>query len=242
MRATADYHIEVEGREVDATLEMEGAFTDGGLRASVSADMSELMGAFAEAAGTKAGEAPGSMVMRVIQDGTTMYIRYDVDVDVPGMDEWMSVDIAEAGVDASEIGGGSGLGTGPTSYLETLRGAGADVVEAGRAEIDGVPVTRYEGASDPRVALERADPDRRADLESLFESTGMDTAMPFVAWVDDDGVLRRMQLTMEMRTDGLSMTATVTSDYFDFGADITIDLPPADEVTEMPMFGELGSA
>jgi hypothetical protein len=173
------------------------------------------------------------MAMHVIQDGSKAYMKVDVDPPEPGSGSWFLVDYADMGLDTSEMESPAGMGGGPSSFVESLRGAGADVVDDGRTEVAGVEVTRFKGTIDPQDALDRADPDKRADLEQLLEQAGSGEPYPFTAYVDDDGVLRRMEMAMTVDDDAVTMTATVTVDYYDFGADVDITIPPSDEVRPM---------
>ena len=185
--------------------------------------------------GSAGGDLPSSMVMHMIQDGARLYLKVDTVPTVPGMDSWYVADYDKLGLDTSQLESPAGLGGGPESYLESLKGAGADVAATGRSEVDGVAVTRYEGTIDPEVAIERADPDKRSQLRSMLRQSGMNQPMPFVAYVDDDGVLRRQEMTMSMSPPGGEggISVALTVDYYDFGADVSIDPPPADQVRDI---------
>ena len=54
--------------------------------------------------------------------------------------------------------------------------------------------------------------------------------MPFTAFVDDDGALRRLELSMSVDADGLRMTVSTVVEYYDLGADVDVTVPPSDEV------------
>lgn len=248
MRMTADYEFEVDGEVAVASMEMEGVFADRGRRSEMTVDMGgyleSMMSQLSVIAGQDAPELPDSMVMRMVQDGARVYLKYDIVPAEPGMEHWYVVDYDEMGLDTSQMQSPAGMGGGPTSYLESIKGAGADVAEAGRTEVDGVEVTRYEGTIDPQAAIDRADPDKRAELRSMMRQSGMGDPMPFTAYVDDDGVLRRMEMTMSAEmggAGGMAMTARLTMDYYDFGADITITTPPADLVRDASELTDLGA-
>ena len=168
------------------------------------------------------------MVMRMVLDGTDMYVKFDMDPPEPGTEYWYLTDLAATGMDTTQLESPAGMG-GPSDYLDSLRGAGADVRDAGRSEIDGVAVTRYEGTIDPQTAIDRAEPGSRDQIRSMMRQAGMEP-IPFVALVDDDGLLRRQEMTMTMDVRGLSVSTRMTVDYYDFGADVTVEVPPADQV------------
>ena len=60
--------------------------------------------------------------------------------------------------------------------------------------------------------------------------------VPIEVWIDDDGFVRRMKQTLEGSGSGLPMNMTMTTDLYDFGTDVTVKEPPADEVVD---FSEL---
>jgi len=241
MRGVVDYSVKADGQDATATMTMDGAFADKGHRTEMTADMGAYLRGLAGQLGQPATGIPDSMVMRMVLDGTDMYMKFDVDPPGPGTEFWYHTDLSELGLSAQQMGNAAGLGGGPTSYLESLKGAGADVVEVGPEDLDGVPVTRYEGTSDPQVAVERAAPEKRAELRSMLRASGMNKPMPFVAWVDGDGILRRMQMTMSMDMGKATMTGTATIDYFDFGADVSVTTPPADLVRDSSELTGLGA-
>jgi len=235
MRATTDYDISVGGDHAQASMQMSGSFTDQGRRSEITADMGAYIRALGEQMGTgsaMSSDAPESMVMRMVLDSTTMYVKFDVDPPEDGTQYWYATDLASTGMDVSTLENPAGLGGGPTSYIESLRGAGADVAVTGTEEIDGVDVTRIEGTIDPSAAIDRAAPEKRAELRSMLRSSGMTQPMPFVAWVDHDGLLRRVQMTLSADMGLASFTARTTVDYYDFGADVSITAPPADLVRD----------
>jgi hypothetical protein len=219
------------GEVVDATFTAAGSFADFGRQAELTLDMSDL----ARQMGQPAGSAPSSMVMHEIVDGTTIYVKVDSDEAVPGLgDGWMKMDIAALGESGdSPLGGASGLGGGPAGMLESLKGAGASVEETGTDTIDGVPVTVYSGTIDPDAAVQAASPDKVDEVRGALEESGMMASMPFTAYVDRDGLVRRLEMQVKMGVDDTSMQMSMTVDFSDFDAPITITPPPADEVTDM---------
>lgn len=73
------------------------------------------------------------------------------------------------------------------------------------------------------------------------EKVGVDEA-PIEAWLDDQGRLRRLRVTVALRlpgaewtgtTDTVTGTATVTQEFFDFGTEVSVAAPPADETDNL---------
>jgi hypothetical protein len=206
--------------------------------------MSMDMGAYLrDLAGDEAADIPSSMSMRMIIDGTLMYMKFDADPPEPGMESWYVTDLAQQaedlGMDSSVLDQPAGFGGGPISYIEQLKGAGADVEATGTETIDGVEVTRYDGTIDPLVALDNADPDKRDELERMLDQTGVAGPMPFSAWVDDDGIVRRIRQEFSTDSELMSMRMVQVIDLYDLGEPVTITPPPPDQVRDASELADL---
>jgi hypothetical protein len=238
MSFTYDYRFRTGGRTATATLQAEGAFADHGRRQELTADMTSYLRDLAGQVPAPPADLPTSMAMHVVQDGSVVYMRFDIDPPEPGSGLWYSFDYAELGVPTGSIEQPAGLGGGVSSFVESLKGAGQTVDEVGTEEIDGVPVTRFEGTIDPQAALRNADPDKVDQLREMLAQSGMDGPMPFTAWVDDDGVMRRMSQTVSYEVGGgTAIEFTMTMDLYDLGAPVTVTPPPADQVRDASELG-----
>lgn len=89
----------------------------------------------------------------------------------------------------------------PTSALDDLAELG-QVQETGTAEIRGTPATRYEASDE-------------------------DTGNRFRVWVDDQGRAIRIETTMTDPDSGKDLVTT--TDLFDFGVDVDIEVPKGAE-------------
>lgn len=225
------------GTPIHSTIDGSGAFSDGGRLSEMSMDMGSYLADIASAAGTSASAVPDRFTFDVVVDGTTMYMRIDTVPAEPLLSGWFRLDMAgqaeSLGMDPSSMMSGGMSGGSFTSFVESMRGAGTDVTAVGSETLDGVEVTRYEGTIDPQTAIDRADPERRSELRRMFRQAGMGQPMPFVAWIDGDGILRRMEQTYTMDTGtGLSLTLTNTIEVTELGQPVSIEVPPADEVRD----------
>ena len=234
MRVTYRITGQVDDEEIDAGMTAEGAFADGGRSVELTLDMSELMGELAAGDPT----APESLVMREILVGTDLYMQVEADPPTafsPGLDPdaWFRVDVSDLMADAGSgaFGGVGGVPNGPTGYLESLKAAGATVVEAGTDVVDGTEVTVYRGRIDPEDAVAAADPDTADEVRRAFRESGMGS-IPFTAYVDDGGMVRRMEMELSMDMGGASVTMHMTMDLYDLGAPVVITPPPPDEVVD----------
>lgn len=121
----------------------------------------------------------------------------------------------------------------PTQGLEMLRGASDDITEVGRESIRDVEASHYRGTVDVRKALEVLRGPLRDQLEQVL-STGGDR-MPFDAWIDDDGRLRRLDQTMTLtmpQLPGQSIDVTSRLEMYDFGVSVDVVAPPAGSVRD----------
>jgi len=210
-------------------------------------DMGELFGKLAGATGEKipAGfDGPWEMVA----DGSTMYLRAPV-FQLLGVEGWLSMTPDDMGSAAA----GLGLGAGSfdlTQTLDSLRGVSGDPQVVGQEEVRGVPTTHYRATVDLAKALEQAPAEQRERLEAAFqqlEPSGDlgDADIPVDVWVDEDDLPRRVRTEMSSMFAALGLgesSMTMTMELFDYGDDVTIEVPSADEVTPMTeALGGLGA-
>ena len=154
---------------------------------------------------------------------------------------WISIAGGAGGGRATSVVPFVGTG-GARSMLSTLRGAGGQVREAGTDTIDGVAVTHYTGTIDPAAAT-AADPTAGGALAQLGSGP-----IPVEAWVDADGIVRRLELQPDLAgaaglgalgalgalggdDPGTTPRLTLTVELRDIDRPVTIDVPPADQVT-----------
>ncbi len=95
----------------------------------------------------------------------------------------------------------------PERLLALLRAASSETERVGEEDVRGSSTVRYRLTVDCEPAI----------LEC-------DGTAPVEVWIDDEGFVRRISLDDD---DGLA-----TFEFFDFGADVDIHAPPADEVVD----------
>jgi hypothetical protein len=188
------------------------------------------------------GMLGGTMDM-VVADGVT-YMRSPMmaqHVDT----EWVSMDLAElnpaAAAQFSESFGGA---TDASSYAALLAGV-VDAHDEGQELIDGVRTTHYVGTVDVVKASEAlaeiVGDEVGHEAEEQLERTILQLKVmglrrvPFEAWVDDDGLLRRERFTMDLGlvpgAEGATMEMTI--DFSAYGEPVEIDVPPRSKVTDI---------
>jgi hypothetical protein len=141
---------------------------------------------------------------------------------------WIKIDLTKM------LGTNAGLGVpqggnDPSQGLALLFGA-AGVTKVGSASIRGVPTTHYHGTMDLTKAAQQLSPQYRNLYESTLKALGSTVkSLPADLWIDDLGRLRRISYAMKLA----GATTKTTVDYFSFGTPVSVQIPPADQVTTL---------
>jgi hypothetical protein len=190
-------------------------------RGYATMDMSEL----AEKAGAPGADA-GDWTMDIVFDRRFVYMKFGLLSAALGGKSWMGFDLermSEAlGIDRSLIRSQQQQGADPASTLRFLEAASGDVEEVGTEEVRGVESTHYRGTVDlstfPGVA-----------------ELGGDDQMEMEVWVGEDNMVRRVKWTQSINPQGTdqSVDASFTCEYYDFGAEVVVDPPPADDLQDI---------
>ena len=154
---------------------------------------------------------------------------------LPGGKTWIKMDFEklgqQGGFDFSQMMQAGQ--TDPSQGLDFLRGA-SGVQAVGNEDVHGVPTTHYTGVVDLR-SLGTEHPEMKPSIDQLTEQSGI-SRVPIEVWIDDDGLVRRIKQTLGGNGSGLQMNMTMTTDLYDFGTEVNVEEPPADEVVD---FSEL---
>lgn len=161
--------------------------------------------------------------MRMV-DGV-IYMNFGDLADRMGLGDtpWLKLDPAAFGVPDSAMRQQQN----PADLLQTLRGIG-DVEAVGSATVRGVDTTEYRGTVDLRKALDGLGPDVTDAMKRQLGQLGV-ASMPVRVWVDGDGLPRREEI--ELSAGGQTVSARI--DFFDYGADVSVQTPPADQIGEL---------
>lgn len=201
-----------------APLRATGEFSDQGRSVRVEMDLG----------------SPSGVIEQVIVDG----VAY---VEVPGVG-CQSVDMGEM---YDSLAGSSSTAMDPSSFLDQLRAVDGGVEEVGTLDVRGVATTRLSATYSMRESLAALPEEQAEALEAMYAelpSSFLDAEQQVDVFVDDDGLLRRMQVASpSVDLQGVALPASTTIlDYFDFAADIDIEAPSdCTEVSTSP-FGPSG--
>lgn len=182
-------------------------------------------------------ELMGSMEFRQIGDIT--YFKFPFFTAFLGAEtEWVSMPAEEGGGIAEDMGPGA-TPSDPGGMLESFSDAEGSVEVLGDEEIRGIQTTRYRLLLDESWH-EQLTAEEQAELEA--QGFAADTTFPLDLWIGGEGLVHRMSMTMDASqlSDGSGEdfeSMTMTFDFFDFGESITIEPPPADQVTDIEDLG-----
>ncbi|MFD6531283.1 hypothetical protein [Streptomyces sp. NPDC060184] len=133
--------------------------------------------------------------------------------------KWVRIDTTVL-ADGNLVTGGV---TDPMAAAELLRGA-RGVTYVGRTELAGIGVRHYRGTADIGSAAGAASPLSRAALSAAAD--GFRThAVPFDAYLDDEGRLRKVRHRFTFAAEGPAVTVVSTMLLYGFGTPVAVELP-----------------
>ncbi|MDT0343404.1 hypothetical protein [Streptomyces litchfieldiae] len=140
-------------------------------------------------------------------------------------DKWLRIDITTL-PDGNLVTGGA---TDPITAAELLRGV-VTASDLGEAEVNGETLRHFRGVTDIGDAAAAASEQSRDQLLAAVDGFTR-TEVPFDAYLDDQGLLRKVRHEFSFANDeaeGIDVASTVV--LFDFGAPVEVRLPSAGEV------------
>lgn len=173
----------------------------------------------------KASSTGGQQMDMILVD-QAMYMK---SADLGTGDKWLKIDLS----DPNSLFGMIGKATDPEVMFQALE-APKKLELVGAEDVDGVATNHYRITLDPAQYIKAMDlPKAMADM--------MPDELVTEMWVDADNLPRKFSQSMDVPAVGGGKPTTSTSEgtYSDFGTDVEIEAPPADEVTE-DMFGGAG--
>jgi hypothetical protein len=216
--------VSVAGRSL--TVSGSGAidFTSGDLQADLT--------------GSGFGE---SMDIMLVDVGDNYYVNIPQAAQYDGGKPWLSIDGASLGQSAAN--GVPGGGDNPAAVLQTLAQDGNDVTSIGTSTVDGQQVQGYAVTitSDAiNKALDSASvPDwLRQAAQQVKVLSGSVTV--YLSSAGDD--LVRIGQAFSASAEGQTVNETLSIDFSDYGASVSISPPPADQVESYQDFAQAVAA
>jgi hypothetical protein len=165
----------------------------------------------------------GTSTLEVRRIGDATYTRFDAP-ELGGA--WTE----ERAAEANAAVGPFGIFSEPHNAADALAEHGRDVVVGPGEPLDGVATSHYRGAV-PTIEILGGGLSKkeREEFETEIEKSGSETAH-VEAWAGPDRVLRRLKLTVPIREDGEDGRLLSEARFFDFGAQVDVQAPPASEI------------
>jgi hypothetical protein len=181
------------------------------------------------------GEAAGFGQATAVFVDTTVYYQLPPGA-LAGGARWIQLELQNV-ADASGLDFGplvQGSQADPTQYLLWLAALGQGVTKIGEEDVRGVPTSRYRAAVDLKLLEQQAPPGKEAEwaayVQTLRDRLGLEF-IPVEVWIDEDGLVRRLNHEYGFSTEGT--TATVTTELFDFGIPVNVQAPSPDQVVTL---------
>jgi hypothetical protein len=187
--------------------------------------------------------------LTMIVDQTTVYLEIPATED----DDWARIELDRMMSDDVGFGGPAGLPfQSPQDNLALLQNAVSSASEGGEEDVRGETATRYDLTVDLERAAEESAEDANQTFQGLVQQTGV-SELDMQVWIDGDERVNRIaytldlsqadvdQMATELETEGVEADVeaeptgevTVTVEYFDFGTELTIEVPGDENVVDI---------
>ena len=176
------------------------------------------------------------MSIEMRTDGELLWLKMPTVALPPGVEgSWVEVPVeAMPGVTSSGMPGAPS-----DSYVALLRGLSSEVEDLGTEEIEGFETHHYRFDVSIDEALAELDGEDRAAAEQSLEALGGADTFPVDLWITEDGLPIRQVMTMELVDEVMAGTMVVQVDMSDFGVDVDIEPPPAEDIISFDEVPEL---
>ena len=176
------------------------------------------------------------------QIGDTAYVSFGMLNMMFGADsEWLAMPVE----DGQDFAQGFTSGINPynaTDFLDSLPDSGGELTVIGTETLHGVEVAHYQALFDLE-AMAELDPEAFSELQEAGPMGSGELPMDF--WIDGQGRMHRY--LFEVDGSGLDDLATdeefeymrVQFDFSGFGERVTVEAPPASDVTDVADLGDM---
>jgi LppX_LprAFG lipoprotein len=227
----ADIAVSAFGRNAEGTFTGDGEFDFTDTQAHYTLDLTDLGGELG---------LPGNVTGDVLRDGDVVYLNFPLlGILFPNVKDWIKLDLGSGAQLAGFDLGRFAEVVDPSLYLSYLEAATGEADEVGSEDVSGVQTTHYTTEIDLEQARDTAPESQRSTIDALIASGT--TTLPADVWIDQDGLVRK--LVFEYSGDSGVGVSSVSMELSDFGVEVALDLPSADEVTDVSeLQGEISPA
>jgi len=199
------------------------------------------------------GTPPGGATVSTVFDGKSVYMRFpdELAAGLPEGKRWARIDLAalssESGIDVAALSAQFNSSD-PLANIALLTGAAGEVTEIGTEEVRGVSTRHLRMTVDLQRAVDQiaskvSGPSAerlKAAVTQAAATLGV-TQLPIDVWIDADGLPRRLVYEMDLSkakvpgAEGAPATGTakVNMEFFDFGEDVKVSIPPPGETVDL---------
>lgn len=213
----------------------------------LSMDMSELIAA---ASAAESEQLPPGFEdffldpIQIVVIGDQGWMKWGLFSMFTGQDDvWIEMDADEVSGATDDFGFSSSAGD-PTRLLDDLAAADASIEDLGVESVNGVEARHWRALVDLETLSAEATAEERAELETQFGDLSA-SEFPIDVWIGvADGLIYRYAIDLSSEaffagSESDVVSTTMTFDFFDYGEDLGITAPPADQIlVEENMFAE----
>lgn len=252
--ASAGHAVDAKTSRFEFTMSVTGPNGPVNLTATGASDSSvPLMSLDMDMASIIPGTPPGGATVSTVFDGKAVYMRFppELAAGLPGGKQWARLDLAalssQAGIDVAALTAQFNSSD-PLANIALLAGAAGEVTEVGTEDVRGVSTRHLKMTVDLQKAAEQltskvSGPNAerlRAAVTQAATTVGVNQ-LPMEAWIDADGFPRRLAYEMDLSkakvpgAEGAPATGTakVSMEFFDFGQDVDVNIPPIGETVDL---------
>lgn len=236
----------IPGVGQDLSFSGEGGFDTPARRAQLSFDLSSLAELVKSLGPSLGGVVTGDLgnpadwKLEAIQDGDTAYVRFPpLAPELPPGKTWVkgSAEDLSSTAAGGQLGQlGSFAGTDPRDVFGFLKAISGSIDAVGSEKIRGVETSHYSATIDTAKLGQLVPADQRQSLggfDQAVEQAGLDE-LPVDIWIDSEQRVRKLSVDLDAKLPGsdASLEASLDLELFDYGAQLELELPPADQVVD----------
>jgi hypothetical protein len=218
-RARVEMQTAMAGPAGPVVLVHRADFTDGGARARAESDMSQVAAAL-ESAGQRL-EGDWSQPTGVVVDGESVYSQLGPMAEALGRapDDWTRARLADVAGPGTHVDNDTlALALDPLGPLDLLRRPVGEIGVVGTDTVRGVATEQLRASLD--LGGDDGDQPPPGSFEARLAAAGV-VSLPVDVWVDAEGVVRRLVLSLGAAAGSM----TTTFEVFDVGAEIDVAVP-----------------
>jgi hypothetical protein len=207
-------------------------------RVQMNVDMSSLVGSLGAPRGVKQSDFKGQEIGDLANGHLVIYMNLPFMTKlIPGAKRWIKIDLnafsKSLGIDFSQF---TSLTANPAQMIDWVRATSGSITKVGSETVDGVQTTHYHSTIDLSKYPNLVPPARRAAMRRAVNAlikTAHVRTFPMDAWVDSDNLVRKLHLKFNETIKGQKIGMDMSMHFHDFGAPVSVSLPPADQTVDL---------